>query len=62
MLEVRSSGRHPTAQTYSQLSCTDSQEREMFTVTTTFVAVSNPQFPTLKTSGMVTLIAPPVGK
>ena len=62
ILAVRYSGRHPTARTSSQLSCIGRQEREMFPVTNTSNAVSNPQFPTWGTAVMVTLITLPVGK
>ena len=62
ILEVRSSGRHPNARNSSQLSCIGRQEREIFPVTTTSSAVTNPQFSTWCTAGIVTLIALPVGK
>ena len=62
ILAVRSFGCHPTDRTSSQMSCTGRQEREMFPVTTTSAAVSDPQFPTWGTAGMVTLIALPVRK
>ena len=62
MLVVRSSGRHPTSRTSRKLSYTSRQARGGFPVTTTLAAVSNPQFPTWGTAGMVTPISLPVGK
>ena len=62
MLAISPSGSHPTARTSSQLSCTGRQEREMFLVTNTSAAVSNQQFPTWRTAGMVKIKSLPVVK
>ena len=62
MLAVMSSGLQLIERTFRQLSCTGQKEREMFPVTTTSSAVSNPQFLTSGTAGMVTCIVLPVGK
>ena len=62
VLVVRSSGHHPTVWNSIQLSCTGQQEKRMFPVPNTSAAVSNTQFPTWGTAGMVTLITLPVGK
>ena len=62
MLAVRSYVRHPTARTSRQLSCNGWQNQEVFPVNNPLYAVSNTQFPTLGTSGMVTLVKISAGK